>query len=151
MITVIVIPVALDEPLRRVELDPDDFAAYQGLTGGNRRTHALHAPAMTLHANGVSVTPVNLRATLLLWVHSSELAGRGIIAGQAFLTGDEDGADVSVPDEILALIFEAQGYKVEVDGQSDGLSYEELALAYAVGVYHTASPETGGEVRVLAG
>jgi len=31
-------------PLRRVELDPHNFATYQGLTGGNIQTHELRNP-----------------------------------------------------------------------------------------------------------
>ena len=63
MINAVVIPVALNHPLRCAELDPHDFATYQGLTGGNIQTHELRNPAMMLYSNGVSVTPLNIRAT----------------------------------------------------------------------------------------
>ena len=53
-----------------------------GLTGGNMQTHELHNPAMTLYSNGVSVTPLNIRATLVAWVHNRELAYQTTIAGR---------------------------------------------------------------------
>jgi len=145
MINAVVIPVALDHPLRCVELDPHDFAAYQGPTGGNMQTHELHNPAMTLYSNGVSVTPLNIRATLVAWVHNRELAYQTMIAGQAILTGNDDGADTDIPEEIMELIFKAQRYKVEVNGKGDGFTYEELPFAYAAAAYHT-----GDEVSVSA-
>ncbi len=97
MINAVVIPVALDHPLRCVELDPHDFAAYQGPTGGNMQTHELHNPAMTLYSNGVSVTPLNIRATLVAWVHNRELAYQTMIAGQAILTGNVTGQVLRSP------------------------------------------------------
>lgn len=47
--------------------------------------------------------------------------------GQLLLTGNHEGADVDVPDEVLELIFKAQRYKVEVNG--DVMTYEELSSA----------------------
>jgi len=150
VINVVVIPVDLEHPLRRVELDPYDFAAYQGLTGGNMQAHELRKPAMTLYSNGVSVTPLNIRATLLAWVHNRELAYKTMIAGQAILTGNDEGRDADVPDEIMKLIFKSQKYKVEVNGKGDGITYEELPFAYAAAVRDTTDPEPEGEVRVSA-
>ncbi|MGH8544741.1 MAG: hypothetical protein ACREX3_14170 [Gammaproteobacteria bacterium] len=143
MINAVVIPVDLEHPLRRVELDPYDFAAYQGLTGGNMQTHELRNPAMRLYSNGVSVTPLNIRAMLLTWVHNRDVAYKAMIAGQVILTGNDEGHDADVPEEIMELIFKAQKYKVEVNGKGDGITYEELPFAYAV-----AASEQEGEVSV---
>ncbi len=136
MITAVVIPAALDQPLQCVEIDPHDFSAYQGVTGGNMQAHELRYPAMTLYSNTVSTTPINIRAMLILWVHNRELAYRTMIAGQALLTGNDQGADSDVPEEIVELIFKSQRYKVEVKRKVEGLAYEELPFVYAAGVYH---------------
>ena len=101
------------------------------------QTHELHNPAMTLYSNRVSVTPLNIRAPLVASVHNRELAYQTMIAGQAILTGNDDGADTDIP--------KAQRYKVEVNGKGDGFTYEELPFAYAAAAYHT-----GDEVSVSA-
>jgi len=51
-----------------------------------------------------------------------------MIAGQALLTGNDDGADTDVPEEIMELIFKAQRYKMEVGGKGDCFIYEELRM-----------------------
>ncbi|MCA1565836.1 MAG: hypothetical protein LC803_09400 [Acidobacteria bacterium] len=148
MIKAIRIPPTIDDPLWRVEIDPHDFATYQGITGGNMQTHDLRNPSMTLYSNGVSTTPLNIRATLMLWVHDPESAYHVMIAGQALLTGNDEGADVDVPKEVIELATKAQGYKVEVNGENDGLTYDNLAFAYAAVVYQTAPSKPGGEVKI---
>ncbi|MCA1602653.1 MAG: hypothetical protein LC776_13745 [Acidobacteria bacterium] len=145
MINAVVIPVDLEHPLRRVQIDPHDFAAYQGLTGGNMQAHELRNPSMRLYSNGVSITPLNIRAMLVAWVHNGELAYKTMIAGQVILTGNDEGHDTDVPEEIMELIFKVQKYKVEVNGKGDGITYDELPFAYAAAV-----SEQEGEVKVLA-
>lgn len=130
MINVVVIPVALDEPLWAVRLDPKDFDTYQGIVGGNIRTLDLDSPPMKLYSNDVTEPPLNLRATLILWLYNSDLSGKGLISGRAFLTGNEEGADVSVPNDMLELLLHTGGYRIEVNGRCDGTPYDDLTFAY---------------------
>ena len=149
MIKAVVIPPAMDHPLRCVELDPKEISVYEGVTGGNLQTYVMRNPAMTLYSNSASKTPLNVRATLMLWVHNRNTAYHTMVSGQALFTGNDEGADVDVPDEIMELVFKAQQYTVEVNGKGDGMTYEELPYAYAAAVYHMA-PSIESAVSVPA-
>ena len=85
----------------------------------------------------------------MLWVHNREAAYNTMIFEQALFTGNDEGADVDVPEEILELIFKTQRFKMEVNGRGDGMTYEELPYAYAAVVYHMA-PSIESEVSVAA-
>lgn len=144
MINAVIIPAAMDQPLRCAELDFQDFAISQG---SDMQIHELHNPAMRLYWNGVSKAPLNIRAMFILWAHNRELAYRTMVSGPALLTGTDEGTDVDVPDEVLGLIFKAQRYKLEASG--DGTRYEQLPFAYAATVYDSV-PSIESEVSLFA-
>jgi hypothetical protein len=145
MIRAVIIPPALDQPLRCVELNLQEFATSQG---EDIQAYELRHPAMRLYSNEVNKAPLNIRAMFILWAHNRELAYRTMVAGPALLTGGDNDADVDVPDEIMGLIFKATRYKVEADG-SDGLRYEELPFSYADTVYDSV-PSIESEVSLSA-
>jgi hypothetical protein len=143
MINAILIPPALDEPLKHVTV-PEDFR----LAVSSVKLYGLENPGMYLYAKGINRTPFNIRATLILWAHDHNLAYRTMIAGQALLTGKINGVDVDVPEEVVERIFKAQCYKVEAGDTGDGMTYAEVPFVYAAGVYHRASAKVEGEVRI---
>jgi hypothetical protein len=145
MINAVIIPPAMDQPLRCVELNLQDFAKYQA---GTMQAYELSNPAMRLYLNGICKPCLNIRAMFILWAHNRELAYRTTVTGPALLTGVDNGANVDVPDEIMGLIFKATRYRVAADGR-DGLRYEELPFSYADTVYDSV-PSIESEVSLSA-
>ena len=84
MIKAVIMPPTMDHPLRRVEIDPKDISIYKGVTGGNRQTYELCNPAMTLYSNSGSKALINIRATLILWVHNRDATYRPMIFRASF-------------------------------------------------------------------
>ena len=125
MLTAIVIPVELNEPIRPAHLDSNDLDAYQQLVGGNLEVVNLDRPAASLYFNeeGKLVgMPVNRRATALLWVHNSAFRGRDVIVGPAFVVGppDRHGDDKSVPEDLADLLLHTKRYRVQVQIKGSG-------------------------------
>ena len=149
MIKAVVIPPATDRPLYCVTIDPKEISFYEGAADNNRQTYELRNPIMTLYSNSASKTPLNIRATLILWVHNRTMTYRSMIFGQALLTGNSEGVDTDVPEEIIELIFKDY-YKIEKDdSMGDGIRYEELPYVYAAALNWTA-PSIESEVSVAA-
>jgi hypothetical protein len=67
MINAVIIPPAMDQPLRCVELNLQDFAKYQA---GTMQAYELSNPAMRLYSNEINKPRLNIRAMFILWAHS---------------------------------------------------------------------------------
>ena len=149
MIKAVVIPPATDRPLYCVTIDPKEISFYEGAADNNRQTYELRNPIMTLYSNSASKTPLNIRATLILWVHNRTMTYRSMIFGQALLTGNSEGVGTDVPEEIIELIFKDQHYRIEENGSKGGLTYQELPYAYGAALNCTA-PSIESEVSLSA-
>jgi len=128
MITAIVIPVDLVEPLRLEQLDVHDYNTYRRLVDGYFTIVGLNRPRASLYVNEdgqLLQMRENARATALLWVHRSEFRGHPAIVGQAFIVGppdDEDNA-TSVPQDLIDLLFTTTRYRVQVQTQGNSKWY----------------------------
>src|SRR5438874_8994833 len=93
MITAIVIPADLTEPIRLEQLDEHDLHAYRQLVGGSIEVITLERPQSSMYLNDegkLMELPLNQRATTLLWVHNSAFRGQDVIVGPAFVVGPPD-------------------------------------------------------------
>ncbi|GAB1509829.1 DUF3846 domain-containing protein [Actinophytocola sp. KF-1] len=123
MITAIVIPVDLDQPIRQQQLNASDLDAYRQIVGGNLElVHFAEPPAgMYINDEGkLDGLPFNHRATALLWAHNSAYRDRDVVVGPAFILGPPDhrGDDTSAPDDLVNLLFNTTRYRTQV--QADG-------------------------------
>lgn len=145
MITAIVIPVDPEQSLRREQLSPSDVDAYRAVVGGPLQLVAFDRPPAALYVNEegkVDGLNVNARATVLTWVHNSNLRGHDVIVGDALLVGPPDphGDDTSVPDKYLRLLFSPGRFVVEVQVHGDERWYGndqvfgDVFRAYAAGI-----------------
>lgn len=124
-ITGIRIPVDLDEPLERREIEMGDIKEYQLIVGGMFDVIDFeHQPASVFFNDEGKIIglPMNERATLLLWVHAPRFKGHDFVAGDALLLGvpDDEGDTQSVPESYLKLLLDTKLYRIEVQvGTSD--------------------------------
>lgn len=158
-ITIVVIPAHTGEPTRKQELNPADLDAYQGLVHGNIDIVRLETPEAGLIINDegklLGLRP-NPRATALLWVHNPPFRGQDIIVGDAVLVGstDEDGNDLSAPDELVKLILNVNRFYVEEqtptdeEWHGDGHVFTNWYAAYRWAAIRS-SREDVSEVRVV--
>jgi hypothetical protein len=119
MVTAIVIPVDLDEPVRQQQLNNSDLDAYRQIVGGHLQVVNLIQPPASLYLNEegkLEGLAVNLRATALLWVHNGAYRERDVVVGPAFIVGPPDrrGDDTSAPDDLLELLFDTERYRMQV-------------------------------------
>lgn len=162
MITGIVIPADLDQPVRLEQLDKADLGVYRRLVGGPLEAVELERPAASLYLNEqgkLEELPINPRATLIVWVHNSRYRGHDTIVGDVFIVGpvDEEGDDLTVPDELVALFTKPGRFKFDVNTlsddedtwTSDGMVYEGVFDAYAASVELALRWTAVDEVRVV--
>ncbi len=146
MITAIVIPDDLEQPLRQEQISPADVDAYRNVVDGPLQVVTFDRPRACLYVNEEGklemFSTVNARATALTWVHNSLLRGHDVIVGNVLLVGPPDGAgyDTSVPDEYAELLFTARAFKVEVQVHGDEAWYSNEQVfgdvfdAYVAGI-----------------
>lgn len=133
MITAIVIPVDLDQPVRQQPLNKSDLDSYRQIVGGNLElVHFVDPPAaMYLNEEGKAEgLAFNHRATAMLWVHSSAYRDRDVVVGPAFIVGPPDrrGDDTSAPDGLVELLFHTHRYRVQAQtaGRSGWLNHQAV-------------------------
>jgi uncharacterized protein DUF3846 len=119
VITAIVIPVDLDQPVRRQHLHKSDLDGYRQIVGGNLEAVTLVTPPASLYLNEegkLDGLPFNHRATALLWAHNSAYRDRDVVVGPAFIVGPPDrrGDDTSAPDGLVDLLFNTERYRIQV-------------------------------------
>lgn len=162
MITAIQIPYDENSPLKRVEIDAEDYEALSGSVGGSYEVLNLGTPPASIVSNeGLMLweLPYNTRATLLLWLHAKAIRGRHHVNGNALVTGmpDERGVLQSVPDELMKLLMETGTYYVERLHRLDGpwARYERVftdwAEAYNFAIVQEESYAVIQDTRVVAG
>lgn len=141
MITAIALPADMNQPIRQQQINPSDLSAYRGLVGGNLEVVELSRPSASLYINEegkLDELPLNQRATVLTWTHNSAFRGRDLILGDAFIVGpvDRRGDDLTVPDELVQLLFHTDRYRVEVQvrgekaWQGGALAFDDWYTAY---------------------
>lgn len=134
VVTVIVIPVDLNQPIRQQQLNKRDLDAYREIVGGNLELVTLVWPPAGIYINEdgkLEGLPVNRRATALWWAHNSASRGRDAIVGPAFVVGpaDRKGDDTSAPDYLVDLLFNTKRYRVQVQTRgSSGWHGNDLAF-----------------------
>lgn len=145
MITAIVIPVDPEQSLRREQISPSDVNAYRAVVGGTLEVVAFDRPPAALYINQegkLDGLNVNARATVLTWIHNSNLRGHDVIVGDALLVGPPDPTshDSSVPEEYLRLLLNPGTFSVEVQIHDDEQWYGneqvfgDVFAAYAAGI-----------------
>jgi hypothetical protein len=145
MITAIVVPVDPAQSLHRRQISPSDVDAYHAVVGGPLQLVAFDRPPAALYINEegkLDGLNINARATVLTWVHNSNLRGHDVIVGDALLVGppDQSGRDRSVPDEYLRLLLSPGTFTVEVQVHGDERWYGNEQVfgdvfgAYAAGI-----------------
>ncbi|MBB4910537.1 DUF3846 domain-containing protein [Actinophytocola algeriensis] len=141
MITAIVIPVELDQPIRQQQLNQHDLDAYRQLVGGHLElVHFVRPPAgMYINDEGkLDGLPLNHRATALLWAHNSAFRNRDVIVGPAFVVGPADrrGDDTSAPTDLVELLFSTERYRAQVQtGDSSNWYGNELVFTDWLAAY----------------
>lgn len=133
MITAIALPADMAQPIRLVELHEHDLDAYRALVGGSLEIVTFERPAATLYLNDegkLDGLPVNQRATLLAWVHNSAFRDVDVIVGDAFIVGaaDQHGDDLTVPEELVTLLFHTRYFRVLVRFAGDARLYANLTV-----------------------
>jgi hypothetical protein len=133
MITAIVLPADMEQPIRQEQIEPADLDAYQRLVGGNLEVVNLDRPPASLYFNDEGKLldlPVNPRATVVLWVHNSAFRGQDVIAGDAFIVGpvDRNANDRTVPEELVTLLFSTQRFRVLIRIEDDEQFYGNLTV-----------------------
>ncbi|MBP2322673.1 hypothetical protein JOF56_003058 [Kibdelosporangium banguiense] len=145
MITAIVIPADLTKPLALQEIEASDVDSYRSLVGGHLEVVAFQRPAAYLYINeeGQALDlPLNLRATLLAWVHNSAFRGNDWLVGDAVLVGAvKHGEDLSVPEEYVTLLLKAQRFRVAVQAYGDEQWYANDAVFDAVFAAYIAAAD----------
>jgi hypothetical protein len=124
MLTAIVIPADLGQPIRQQQIHSSNLDAYRQIIGGNLEVVNLDRPSASMYCNEegkLKGLRVNHRATTLLWVHNSAFRGRDVIAGPALLVGppNRHGNDTSVPDDLADLLLRTKRYRVQVQTEDD--------------------------------
>jgi hypothetical protein len=119
VITAIVIPVDLEQPIRQQQLNKNDLDAYRQIVGGNLEVVTFVSPPASLYLNEegkLEGLPINRRATALWWVHNRASRGRDYICGPAFLVGpaDRHGDDKPAPQYLVELLLSTERYRVQV-------------------------------------
>ncbi|GLY19751.1 DUF3846 domain-containing protein [Kineosporia rhizophila] len=125
MITVIVIPARLQEPLRALTLEDDRLGVYQELVQGPIEALDLRNPPASFFVNEEAKLrgmELNERATTLAWAHNELMRGQDVIAGPAVLHGPvgPDGESTSAPAELIDLLLNARRFQVEVAPTLEG-------------------------------
>jgi len=160
MLTAIVIPVNLQQPIRQQQFHKHDLDAYRTLVGGNLEVITLDRPPASLYLNDegkLLELPVNIRATTLLWAHHSAFRGKDAIMGPAFILGpvDRHGDDQTAPQDLIDLLFHTTRYRIQVQAQGDtrwndnGRVFTDWFEAYAYSVHLAQQRSLVGEVRVV--
>jgi len=119
MITAVVLPADIDQPIRQQQIRPSDLATYRELVGGNLEVVELFRPSASLYINDegkLNHLPLNQRATVITWAHNSAFRGYDLILGDAFIVGpvDGNGDDLTVPHELVKLLFDTSSYRIEI-------------------------------------
>lgn len=143
-ITGIRIPVDLDEPLERREIEMGDIKDYQLIVGGMFDVIDFEQPPASVFFNDegkIIGLPMNRRATTLLWACSIDWIAHDYLMGDVLLLGqpDDEGDTQSVPDELLSILLNPGMFRIEVQTGTDDWSGNELRFddvwnAYAWGV-----------------
>ena len=162
MITAIVLPADMDQPIRQQHIKPTDIAAYRELVGVNLEVVELFRPSASLYIDEegkLNDLPLNQRATVITWVHNSAFRGHDLILGDAFIVGavDGNGDDLTVPQELVELLFDTSSYRIEVQtvGSSqwsrNQLRWDDWFEAYVYAIDLAQRWKQVQDVRVIAG
>lgn len=133
MITGVFIP--CDESLPIEKREYNGLADYQAAVGGNIEAIDLEPIGSSFFANDESKLiglEVNRRATLMWWLNTPSMRHRDVIGGDVALVGmpDDEGETVSVPTEVLALLFETTSYRTMFQTAGDPVAFNGNGLRY---------------------
>lgn len=111
VITAIVIPSDIAQPMRLEQLDEHTPGGLRRLVEGNLERVDLYRPSASVYLNEegkLDGLPINRRATTLLWVHNSRFRGQDVLVGTTVVVGPSEahGDDTSAPDDLIDLLFE---------------------------------------------
>ncbi|PPG44391.1 DUF3846 domain-containing protein [Rathayibacter sp. AY2B5] len=130
MVTGIVIPAEVGEPLR--ELDTSVPNAIAETVGGLMEAVDLYDLGVTVYVNESGLLrhlPFNSRASFLWWYHVPSARQRAMLVGEAVIVGlpDDNGADTDVPTAARDLLLSPRRYRVEVRTAGDPTWYRNRA------------------------
>jgi hypothetical protein len=160
MLTAIVIPVNLKQPIRQQQFHKHDLDAYRQLVGGHLEVITLNRPPASLYFNDegkLAGLPVNIRDTTILWAHHSAFRGEDAIMGPAFIVDpvDRHGDDQTAPPDLIDLLFHTTRHRVQVQALNStswndaGRVFTDWFETYAYGVQLAQSRALVAEVRVV--
>lgn len=141
----VLIPCDEEQPVTLIELERGDYTKWQKHVGGLFDCISVDRPPASLVINDegkIHGLPLNRRATLFCWVGNHRFRGVDALVGDCLLVGpvDEEGETMTVPDELLELLFNTEEYKymVQVTGEDgwhgNGMRYTDWVEAYEGGV-----------------
>ncbi|MEV6871455.1 DUF3846 domain-containing protein [Amycolatopsis sp. NPDC051128] len=160
MITAIVIPVNLDQPIRCQQIELHDVDALRQIVGGNLQIIGLDRPPAGMYLNEegkLNRMRVNHRATTLAWVHNSAFRGNDVIVGSALIVGppNRHGDDTSAPEDLVDLLMNTNRYRVQLwtssepRWSSDNQTFTDWSEAYRYAVQLTETWNLIENVRVV--
>lgn len=123
-IEIVVVPMDLEQPLRRETIERGDLPAMQLLVSGLIEFIDLddsHATIVCNEEAKILQMPVNHRATALVWAHKPAFRQRDVISGDAFIAGQPDGRGNTkgCPRSLTELLF-AEGVMFRAEMQAAG-------------------------------
>ena len=126
MFTGIVIPA--DEALPLEKLEVHGIQDMQKAVGGLFEVLDTQEPAASVWSNEEGLIldlPVNRRASILLWLGNKAHRGYTTLRGDCLVTGnpDDQGQTTSVSPELLALFFDTESIKFEVQTADSGTAW----------------------------
>jgi hypothetical protein len=141
MITAVLVPADEEAPLEKVEIDEGDLSVFQRYIEGNVQAINIYRPDSSLWCDEDGKdkkTPMNRRATLLLWLHATHFRSLDYIAGPTLITGRPvDGVTTSISDELVKLFFNTSAYRIEVQtADSESWNSNEMWFADWVSAYN---------------
>ncbi|MEB0287199.1 DUF3846 domain-containing protein [Cryobacterium sp. 10S3] len=133
MVTGIVIPADEDQPIFQREFR--GLSEYQEVVGGYIEAVDLGSLGASFFAHDESKlvgAPMNRRATLAWWLACPYMRHRDTIGGDVVLIGlpDAEGDTKSVPDELIALLFNTKSYKAEYQTADNDDAFNSNSMVY---------------------
>lgn len=137
----IYVPADCQQEISVVEFDQSDCQEIEKYTSGPFAALDLFRPYASIFFSDfgkINDLPLNRRGTLILWTHRTEFRGYDALQGDCLILGsaDEEGNTLSVPDELVELLFNTKEFRYLVKTQGsdswngNGLTFDNWVDAY---------------------
>ena len=124
-----------DEDLALCQESFGELADYQKAVGGYIEEINVNPPRLTMFANEegkVLGLPINMRATILWWLHNPTARHHDVLMGDVVLIGPANaaGETLDIPDEMNRLLFQTVTYKIDVQASGSKNVWTTNARAF---------------------